>query len=149
MRPCSGIRVAGSSSFSTNRWVFSETLEKSREHLETGAKVVVTVEATMESDQLKLLGRSVAPIETMVAGAGVSGLRIFVEDPSSLPNIASVLSRAAEQLPKAPRGPVHLCLSDAGLPGEVELDLKRQFPVTPEIKGAIKSLNGILAVEEF
>ncbi|MDU8912050.1 DNA polymerase III subunit alpha [Aestuariicoccus sp. MJ-SS9] len=129
--------------------LFSETLEKSREHLETGAKVVVTVEATMESDQLKLLGRSVAPIDVAVADAGSAGLRIFVEEPDAIPNIASVLARAAEQLPKAARGPVHLRLSDAKLPGEVDIDLRQNFPVTPEIRGAVKSLPGVLAVEEF
>jgi DNA polymerase-3 subunit alpha len=74
---------------------------------------------------------------------------IYVDNPAAIPNIASVLNRAAEQLPKAGRGPVRLCLSDAGLPGEVEVDLNQDFPVTPEIKGAIKSLGGILAVEEF
>ncbi|MFZ5962575.1 DNA polymerase III subunit alpha [Thalassococcus sp. BH17M4-6] len=129
--------------------LFSETLEKSREFLETGAKVVVTVEATLESDQLKLLGRSVAPVDVAVADAGSAGLRIYVEGSAALPHIASVLERAAEQLPKAARGPVHLCLSDPALPGEVDLDLGQQFPVTPEIKGAIKSLGGIMAVEEF
>ena len=45
--------------------LFSETLEKSREFLETGAQVVLTAEATMESDQLKLLGRSVGPVDTL------------------------------------------------------------------------------------
>ncbi|WP_047994348.1 DNA polymerase III subunit alpha [Puniceibacterium sp. IMCC21224] len=129
--------------------LFSETLEKSREFLETGAKVVVTVEATMESDQLKLLGRSVAPVDVAVADAGSSGLRIFVDDAAAIAHIASVLGRAADQLPKAARGPVQLCLSHAGLPGEVEIALDQQFPVNPEIKGAIKSLGGILAVEEF
>ncbi len=129
--------------------LFSETLEKSREYLETGSKVVVTVEATMESDQLKLLARGVAPVDAVAAGGGVMGLRIFVEDAICMPHIASVLGRAAEQMPKAARGPVLLCLNDAGLPGEVEMDLKQVFPVTPEIKGAIKSLDGVLAVEDF
>ncbi len=129
--------------------LFSESLEKSREYLETGAKVIVTVEATMESDQLKLLGRSVAPADTVAAGAGASGLRIFVETDSAIPQIATVLGRAAEQLPNAPRGPVHLCLAGSGLPGEVELDLQQQFPVNPEIKGAVKSLDGVMLVEEF
>ena len=129
--------------------LFSETLEKSREYLETGSKVVITVEATMESDQLKLLARGVAPVDAVASGGGVMGLRIYVEDAISLPHIASVLSRAAEQMPKAARGPVSLCLNDAGLPGEVEMDLKQYFPVTPEIKGAIKSLDGVLAVEDF
>jgi DNA polymerase-3 subunit alpha len=129
--------------------LFSETLEKAREHLETGAKVLITVEATMESDQLKLLGRGVAPAEQAVAEAGAAGLRIYVEAPDAISHIANVLGRAAEQLPKAARGPVHLCLMHEGLPGEVELDLKQQFPVNPEIKGAVKSLSGVLAVEEF
>jgi DNA polymerase-3 subunit alpha len=129
--------------------LFSETLEKSREHLETGAKVVVTVEATLESDQLKLLGRSVAPVDVAVADAGASGLRIYLEEEAAIPQIASVLSRAAQQMPKAGRGPVHLCLSHRDLPGEVEIGLEEEFPVTPEIKGAIKSLAGIMDVVEF
>lgn len=57
--------------------LFSDTLEKTREHLEAGAKVVITVEATLEADQLKLLGRSVAPVDVAVADAGASGLRVF------------------------------------------------------------------------
>ncbi|EIE53084.1 DNA polymerase III subunit alpha [Citreicella sp. 357] len=129
--------------------IFSETLEKSRDLLETGTKVVVTVEATVDSDQLKLLARSFGPVETVVADAGASGLRIFIETPGCVSQIASVLTRAAEQMPKAGRGPVRLCLSGQGLPGEVEMDLKREFPVSPEIKGAVKSLDGVLAVEDF
>ena len=36
-----------------------------------------------------------------------------------------------------------------GLPGDTVIDLQEEFPVTPEIKGAIKSLGGVLAVEDF
>ena len=129
--------------------LFSEALEASREFLESGAKVLVTVEATMESDQLKLLGRSVAPVDVIVAGAGVTGLRIFVETADAFGHIANVLGRAAEQMPKAARGPITLCLNDPALPGEVELDAGLDYPVTPEIKGAVKSLDGVLAVEEI
>lgn len=103
----------------------------------------------MESDQLKLLCRGVTPVEQAVSSNTIAGMRIFVENSMALSQIASVLGRAAEQMPKAPRGPVHVCLSDHGLPGEVELDLKQAFPVTPETKGAVKSLDGVLAVEEF
>ena len=129
--------------------IFSEALEKNRHLLEPGTKVVVTVEATMESDQLKLLARGVDLADEKVAGAGAVGLRIHLEDASALSQIATVLNRATEQVPSAPKGPVHLCLSHSGLPGEVEVDLKQDFPVTPEIRGAVKSLAGVLAVEEF
>ena len=129
--------------------LFSEALEKSREFLETGSKVVVTVEATMESDQLKLLGRSVGPVEAVVADAGSAGLKIFIDDPMAVGNVASVLAQAAANATRGARGPVKFLLSDAGLPGEVEIDLNEEFPVSPEIKGAIKSLDGILEVQEF
>jgi DNA polymerase-3 subunit alpha len=40
-------------------------------------------------------------------------------------------------------------LLNADLPGEVEIDIGQEFPVTPQIKGAIKSLGGVLQVEEL
>ena len=129
--------------------LFSDTLEASRDHLETGSKVVVTVEATMESDQLKLLGRSVAPIEMAVADVGGMGLRIFIETPSAIAAVSEVLSGARNAAKSAGKGPVHLCLMDPALPGEVEVDLGSEFPVSPKIKGAIRSLGGVLEVEEF
>jgi DNA polymerase-3 subunit alpha len=129
--------------------IFSETLEKCREHLETGSKVVVTAEATMEADQLKLLAKSIGPIDTIVADAGNAGMRIFLEDAEAVPSVASVLQGAKEAVKSGPRGPIMFCLMDPGLPGEVEMDAGVEFPVNPQIKGAIKSLPGVMAVEDF
>jgi len=130
--------------------LFSDTLETARDHLETGSKVLITVEATLESDQLKLLGRSVAPADIAVADTVSMGLRIFVDEPEVVPQVASVLSRAIDQLPRAGKGPIRICCMGApGLPGEVDVALAKEFPVTPEIKGAIKSLGGVLDVEEL
>ena len=128
--------------------MFSETLEKSREYLDTGSQVVITVEATMESEQLKLLARSVQPIDGIVADAGAVGLRIFVETPEVIPSVASVLQGAADTVKNVGRGPILFCLLDRGLPGEVEVDSGQEFPVNPQIKGAIKSLDGVVTVEE-
>ena len=35
------------------------------------------------------------------------------------------------------------------LPGEVEIDLGTDFPVNPQIKGALRSLSGVMEVEEL
>jgi DNA polymerase-3 subunit alpha len=129
--------------------LFSDTLEAAREHLEAGSKVVVTVEATMESDQLKLLGRAVAPIDGVVADAGGAGLRIFVNAPGAIAAVADVLAGARKAARNAGRGPIQFCLMDPALPGEVEVDLGAEFPVTPQIRGAIRSLGGVLEVEEI
>ena len=128
--------------------LFSDTLELARAHLETGAKVVVTVEATLESDQLKLLGRSVAPIDAAVGDVGSISLRIFVDAAESVPHIASVLAQAYKEVKSGGKGPVTLCLLDPTLPGEVDIDLQAEFPVNPQIKGALKSLAGVIEVEE-
>ncbi|WP_085794696.1 DNA polymerase III subunit alpha [Falsiruegeria litorea] len=130
--------------------LFSEALEKCREHLETGAHVVVQAEATMESDQLKLLGRSVGPIDAAISSStGTSGLKVFLEAPEAVPTVAKVLADAAEAAKGASRGPIQVCLIAAGLPGDVEMDLGRDFPISPQIKGALKSLDGVMAVEEL
>ncbi|MCK0120318.1 DNA polymerase III subunit alpha [Loktanella sp. F6476L] len=128
--------------------IFSDTLETAREHLETGSQVVIQAEATMESDQLKLLGRSVAPIDNAVADAGSSGLRVFLDAPDAIPSVATILENASRDGVKGGRGPVYFCLMGADLPGEVEIDLGQNFPVNPQIKGALRSLNGVIEVEE-
>ncbi len=125
--------------------IFSDTLEKCRDHLFTGNNVVVTAEATMEADQLKLLARSIVPADGVVADAGNMGLLIYVEDPQAIPAVASVL----EQSDARGRGPVKLCLMAPDLPGEVDIELDRTFALNPKIKSAIKSLDGVMAVEEI
>ncbi|MEL6648680.1 MAG: OB-fold nucleic acid binding domain-containing protein, partial [Pseudomonadota bacterium] len=126
--------------------MFSDTLEAAREHLEPGSMVVIGVEATMEEDQLKLLGRSVSPIDTVVSDAGQSGLKIFIEDEEVLTSVARVLEDAANA--KGGRGPISFCLMDPDLPGEVEMTVPGLFPVSPQIRGALRSLGGVVTVEE-
>ncbi|MBY6046275.1 DNA polymerase III subunit alpha [Vannielia litorea] len=129
--------------------LFSEALEKSRDFLETGSNVVVTCEATMEADQLKLLGRSVAPIDVVAAQAGRSDIRLFLDDIAAAAAVKSLLDRAEADKASKSRGSVALCLMAADLPGEVHLELEGDFPVNPQIKSALKSLGGVVTVEDI
>ncbi len=132
--------------------LFSEVLESARDLLESGANVVVGVEASLEGDQLKLLARSVAPVEKVAAEAGGMNLKVFVDRPEAFAPLASVLEQAGEAAAngraRVAPGRVRLCLVGADLPGEVELDLPRRYPLTPRIKGALKALPGVLDVRE-
>jgi len=129
--------------------MFSDVLEASREYLESGSNVVLTVEATLEGDQLKLLARGVQPIDGAVADAGGAGLRVFIEDAGPVSGIAGLLDRARGESRLKGRGPVQLCLLDPDLPGEVDVLLGEDYPVNPQIKGALKSLEGVVMVEEM
>lgn len=128
--------------------IFSDTLEKCREHLETGSKVVVTVKAEMESDQLKLLAQSMTPVETIVADAGNSGLKIYLDDVSAVGPVANILEGAKETMKNMPKGPIWFCLTNMELPGDVEIDAGAGFPVNPQIKSALKSVEGVMDVKE-
>ena len=129
--------------------LFSEALEKAREALEPGSNVVITAEATLEADQLKLLGRSVVPIDSAVASAGAMGLRIFIDEPAAVSTVAAVLDQANAAARNAAKGPVQLCLQHPTLPGEVDMDLGAEFAINPQIKGALKSLDGVVTVEDL
>ncbi|SMR81605.1 DNA polymerase III, alpha subunit [Aliiroseovarius halocynthiae] len=128
--------------------IFSDVLEKCRDHLETGANVVVTVEATMEADQLKLLARSISPIDNVVSDVGGMALKLYLESAAALPQVASVLQNATQNARNARPGEVSVCLMDPSLPGEVEMTLGQSFPLNPLVKGALKSLNDVMDVEE-
>jgi DNA polymerase-3 subunit alpha len=129
--------------------MFSDTLEASRVHLEAGSKVVLSVEATMDSEQLKLLCRSVQPIDGAVTQAGASGLRVYLDNTSAIESVATVLREAIRATKSGAKGPISFCLLNDSLPGEVDMELGQNFPVTPQIKGALKSLEGVLMVEDL
>jgi len=128
--------------------LFSDTLEAAREHLETGSRIIVTVEATMEADQLKLLGRSVAPVDIAIADAGSNGLRIFLGEAGAVSAVRSVLENAREQKIKGARGPVIFTIQTQSDLREIDVSLDEVYPLTPQIKGALRSLQGVVEVEE-
>ncbi|MBI1417764.1 MAG: DNA polymerase III subunit alpha [Limimaricola sp.] len=128
--------------------VFSEVLEASRDLLEPGARVVLNVTATMEGDQLKLLAQGVTAADAVVAEAGATGLRIFISGAEAVGPVAALLDRAQQDAPRAGRGPILFNLIDPALPGETEIDLGREYPVTREIRGALRSLPGVMEVED-
>jgi DNA polymerase-3 subunit alpha len=127
--------------------MFSDVLDVARPHLEPGLNVLLQVEATYEADQLKLLCRGVQPLDAAVATQS-GGLRVFVDGEPGIASVRSLLARMAEGAPPAARGPIHLCLLAPDLPGEVELILGDDFPVSPQIKGALRAMEGVLTVEE-
>ena len=129
--------------------MFSDTLEASRIHLEAGSKIVLSVEATMDAEQLKLLCRSVQPMDGAVAQLGASGLRVYLDDTAAIDRVATVLREAIRATKNGAKGPISFCLLNESLPGEVDMELGQNFPVTPQIKGALKSLEGVLMVEDL
>ena len=129
--------------------LFPDDADRVRAVFDKTTQVVMTLEAKFNEGQFDPVGRSVAPIDSVVADAGASGLRIMIDEPSAAQTVADLLAHASAAATTAGRGPILLRLFNPSLPGEVDMDTGMEFPVTPQIKGALKSLDGVLSVEEI
>ncbi len=130
--------------------VFSDTLEAARQYLEPGLAVVLTVEATLEGETLKLLARGAQPVDAVAAEAGSSGLRIHLGAEAAIASVAALFARVqGDPKTRTARGPVSFCVTDPETGAEVEITLPGQLPVNPQIKGALKAIGGVVAVEEI
>ena len=127
--------------------VFSDTLEATRQYLEPGQGVVLTVKVDVEGETIKMLAQGAAPIDQVTADAGASGLNIHVEQPDAIPSIAALLARLGAEGKVRSRGPVHFTVLDPASGNRFMLRAG-EFPVNPQVKGAIRSLRGVAQVEE-
>ncbi|MBI2719947.1 MAG: DNA polymerase III subunit alpha [Rhizobiales bacterium] len=119
---------------------FSDTLAVARDLLEPGKAVIARVEADVESEEVKLRLQGVEILDK-AAAAMIAGLTIFVRDAKPIESIA-------QRLVNGGRSPVRLVfLMDKGR--EIELALGNKFTVTPQIKGAIKAIVGVVDVQDF
>ena len=119
---------------------FSDTLAAARDLLEPGKAVIAYVECDVEGEEVKLRLQRVEILDKAAATI-VQGLTIFVRDVKPLESIALRLGTGG-------RAPVRMILQlDSGR--EVELSLGNKFAVTPQIKGAIKAIQGVIDVHDF
>ncbi|MBK0398367.1 DNA polymerase III subunit alpha [Limibaculum sp. M0105] len=130
---------------------FSDVLLAAEGLLETGSNLVLTVEAEGGAEGGRLMLRAVQPIEQVIADAAASGLRVHVEGEDALTSVQRRLGigRTAAGRAKRGEGPVSIVVALPELNQEVEIDLPGHFPVGPEIRGALKAVPGVAAVEEI
>jgi DNA polymerase-3 subunit alpha len=120
--------------------VFSDTLMNLRDQLEPGRAVVIRVEAEVNGEEVRMSLQGLEPLEK-VAAQVVQGIRIFVRDAGSIGAIS-------QRLAPGGKAPATLTLmTDSGR--EVEIDLGSRFAITPQVKGAIKAITGVVDVHDL
>ena len=129
--------------------MFSDTLDASRHLLETGMNIVLTVEAKLEADTLKLLARGAQDIDAFVADAGAAGLRVRLENVVALPALSEIIAHnSPEGVSRKVLGSLAFSVPDPDTGGEIEFDIGQPIPVTPNVKAMLRAVEGVLAVEE-
>ena len=123
--------------------IFSEVLGTCREHLEVGTAVLVTAEGKLEGEAPRLTASAVEGLDQAATGAAL-GVRIFLERPDvAVPTLQSLLAPK-----RGGRGLVSIVVSTADGASEVEFDLKDGYAIPPPFMAAIKSVSGVLDVQE-
>ncbi len=123
--------------------------EPTAEIFEKHDKVVMTLEARFEDGQFDPMIRSVAPMETVVADAGGTSLRIFCDEVMAVQQVNELLTRVTAEARQPAKGSVSFCIMDPEYPNEVDIDVPQAFVITPEVKGAIKHFDGVILVEDM
>jgi DNA polymerase-3 subunit alpha len=120
---------------------FSEALAQGGHLLEPGNSVIISVATRWDGDDLKLQIQAVQSLKDAAASTG-AGLRIYLDDAKPL---ASIKERLKNQQGK---GVVSLIFPVEQGQREVELELPGRFAVTPQLRGAIRVVNGVREAEE-
>ncbi|OYQ33475.1 DNA polymerase III subunit alpha [Niveispirillum lacus] len=122
--------------------LFAETLAQSREMLEAGRAVLLSVDAQKNGEELRLTCHGVQSLEDEVAKTA-AGLRILLDDVHAVAAIKTTLGR----LPPG-RGKVTLAVELDAL-REVEISLPGAVAINAASRGAFKSIPGVVEVQEL
>ena len=121
---------------------FRETYGDGRGMLEPGKAVLVTAQARIEGEEVKLSAQSFDDLDTRLA-RNLTGLAVFVRDPAALEPLGAILA-------DRPAGGGRIALFvETGTDGTVEVELPEAYALSPSLRGEIGALAGITAVQEL
>ncbi|MDW3207656.1 MAG: DNA polymerase III subunit alpha [Alphaproteobacteria bacterium] len=127
--------------------LFSETLSTARELLDSGQPLLVTVNVDKKGEgpdaELRLTANAVKSLDEEAAQAA-KGMRIVINEDSDIAKLKSIFDGHA----KPGRGRIELRALNTAQ-GDVDLALDRGFQVTAAFRQAVKSIPGIVDVQDL
>ena len=122
--------------------LFGDDLAASREILIKGNSIVMTVDVRDDGERRRMIASQLVDIEQASLSAG-GGIRVFLKNPDPLATLRHLLADH-----NAGRGQVTLLLELAEKGREVEVTLPGGFAITPQVRGALKAIPGVLDVHD-
>jgi DNA polymerase-3 subunit alpha len=113
-----------------------------RDVIEEGRAVLVTADARIEGETLRLTAHEVEPLDKAASGA-VAGMRVYLDSVTALPDIRALLERDGHG-----KGRVSL-VPYLGPGREIEVTVPGGWNVSPRLMQALKILPGVGTIEEI
>lgn len=128
--------------------VFAENLAKYRDLLEPGTAVMLNVRAKLEGEEVRADISQAEPLDA-AASRYQKGMKIEVTNQKAFPHIQSRLKPLfTMQARTKNEREVHLLLNLDGQ-SEMEIKLNGYYALTPQIFGAIRTIEGVLTVSDM
>ncbi len=121
--------------------LFSEILSASRELLESGGPLLFEVDSRLEDEQLRLTCQRISSLDQEAARAA-AGVRIFIRDEAPIPALVQLIAKEA-------KGRNRVSIVTQTEYREVELGLRNTISLSPGFMGALRSVSGVVEVEEI
>ncbi len=121
--------------------LFSEVLNRSRELLAEGTALLVTADAKMDGELLRLTASDITLLDDAARDAG-AGLRIWLDREDALPSLKALFDREGRG-----KGRIVL-LPKTGTERRLEMRLPGSFNVSPRLAQAAKLVPGVELVED-
>jgi DNA polymerase-3 subunit alpha len=120
--------------------VFSELLAAHRDLMTAGQAVILTIDVQKTGDEVRLTCQGIEALEPAIENAA-AGLRILLSAADGVPGLQEILTREGRG-----RGQVTAIVMEEAR--EIELRLPGAWSVTGRGRAAIKSLPGVVEVQE-
>ena len=121
--------------------VFSEVLAQTRDLLEAGTPVLISANATIEDDAVKLLAQRIEALDKAVEQTA-AGMLIHIRDKHAIAGLSGLMGQQ-----KRGRGMVKIVVDTAER--EVVIPLPESYQISAATRAAVKSLPGVVEVQEI
>ena len=122
--------------------LFSETLAASRELLDTGAPILISGDARLEEDAVRITAQSIQVLDQAAAEAAM-GLTVYLRDDEPLQSLRAVIDQQGRG-----RGKVRLIMP-IGSNREVEIALPGVYAISPSTRAAVRAIPGVVDAQEM
>ncbi len=120
---------------------FSEVLATGRELLDSGQPLLLTADARLEDEQLRLSCQHIESLD-QAAAKTAAGVRVYISETSPLSTLRQLLA-------KEPRGRGRIVLVPKFDNREVEVALKATYSLSAQTIGTLRTLPGVIEVQEI
>ena len=124
---------------------FSEILIATRDMMEVGSALALTVEASKEGEQMRLRLLGAQPVAEAVADASAMGLKVHISEPVAFEAMKKRLARSDR---RRGSGPIKVVMLLPEEDCEVEFTLPGEYDLSSKVQAALKDAAGISLVEQ-